>query len=82
VHHPRRSAGFVLPAQPCWSVSDLNVPLDGSVITDDGRIRAQLPTLQALPARLRQGWWSPSPRAAEGAPDQKYSLAPPATAAR
>ena len=28
--------------------SDLNVPLDGSVITDDGRISASLPTLQAL----------------------------------
>lgn len=28
--------------------ADLNVPLDGSTITDDGRIRASLPTLQAL----------------------------------
>lgn len=28
--------------------SDLNVPLDGSTITDDGRIRASLPTLQTL----------------------------------
>ena len=28
--------------------SDLNVPLDGDVITDDGRIKASLPTLQAL----------------------------------
>ena len=28
--------------------SDLNVPLDGGIITDDGRIRASLPTLQAL----------------------------------
>ena len=28
--------------------SDFNVPLDGSTITDDGRIRASLPTLQAL----------------------------------
>lgn len=27
---------------------DLNVPLDGDSITDDGRIRASLPTLQAL----------------------------------
>ncbi|MDO5498751.1 MAG: phosphoglycerate kinase [Propionibacteriaceae bacterium] len=27
---------------------DLNVPLDGDVITDDGRIRASVPTLQAL----------------------------------
>jgi phosphoglycerate kinase len=28
--------------------SDLNVPLDGTSITDDGRIRASLPTIQAL----------------------------------
>jgi phosphoglycerate kinase len=27
---------------------DLNVPLDAGRITDDGRIRASLPTLQAL----------------------------------
>ncbi|MGI5272196.1 phosphoglycerate kinase [Nonomuraea sp. CA-218870] len=28
--------------------ADLNVPLDGETITDDGRIRASLPTIQAL----------------------------------
>ena len=27
---------------------DLNVPLDGEIITDDGRIRASLPTLNEL----------------------------------
>ena len=28
--------------------SDLNVPLDGSTITDEGRIRASVPTIKAL----------------------------------
>src|SRR5215467_10752984 len=30
---------------------DLNVPLDGAVITDDGRIRASLPTIKNLAGR-------------------------------
>ena len=28
--------------------SDLNVPLEGTVITDDGRIRASVPTIEKL----------------------------------
>ena len=28
--------------------SDLNVPLDGATITDDGRVRASVPTIQRL----------------------------------
>ncbi|MFC9063695.1 phosphoglycerate kinase, partial [Streptomyces sp. NPDC057074] len=28
--------------------ADLNVPLDGTTITDDGRIRAVVPTVKAL----------------------------------
>ncbi len=31
--------------------ADLNVPLDGDVITDDGRIRASVPTIKALADR-------------------------------
>jgi phosphoglycerate kinase len=31
--------------------ADLNVPMDGDTITDDGRIRASLPTITALTAR-------------------------------
>ena len=31
--------------------ADLNVPLDGDVITDDGRVRASLPTIRTLSSR-------------------------------
>ena len=55
---------------------DLNVPLKDGVITDDGRVRASLPTLNAL---LHQGArvvvCSHLGRP-DGAPDPKYSLAP------
>ncbi len=56
--------------------SDFNVPLDGSRITDDGRIRASLPTLSALRdagARLVITAHLGRPK---GGPDPKYSLAP------
>lgn len=60
---------------------DFNVPLDGTTITDDTRIRAAVPTLKAI---LDQG-----PRSVallshlgrpKGGPDPKYSLAPVAPA--
>ena len=56
--------------------SDFNVPLDGTTITDDGRIRAALPTLTALldaGARVVVTAHLGRPK---GAPDAKYSLAP------
>jgi phosphoglycerate kinase len=56
--------------------SDLNVPLDGSTITDDGRIRASLPTLQRLldaGARVVVVAHLGRPK---GAPEEKYSLKP------
>src|SRR4051812_13012748 len=58
--------------------ADLNVPLDKSTgaITDDGRIRASLPTLQALRdagARVIVAAHLGRPK---GAPDPQYSLAP------
>ncbi|MGH8921437.1 MAG: phosphoglycerate kinase, partial [Actinomycetes bacterium] len=59
--------------------SDLNVPLDGSHITDDGRIRASLPTLRALAdggARVLVAAHLGRP---EGGPDDRHSLAPVAT---
>jgi phosphoglycerate kinase len=58
--------------------ADLNVPLDKTTgaITDDGRIRASLPTLQALRdggARVTVAAHLGRPK---GAPDPQYSLAP------
>ncbi len=56
--------------------SDFNVPLDGTTITDDGRIRAALPTLKALldgGARVVVTAHLGRPK---GAPEAKYSLAP------
>jgi len=56
--------------------SDFNVPLDGTTITDDGRIRAALPTLKALldgGARVIVAAHLGRPK---GAPEAKYSLAP------
>jgi phosphoglycerate kinase len=55
---------------------DLNVPLKDGQITDDGRIRASLPTLNALiTAGARVVVVSHLGRP-DGAPDAKYSLAP------
>ncbi len=56
--------------------SDLNVPLDGARITDDGRIRASAPTLRALAdagARVVVLAHLGRPK---GTPDPAYSLAP------
>lgn len=56
--------------------SDFNVPLDGTTITDDGRIRAALPTLTALldaGARVIVTAHLGRPK---GEPDPKFSLAP------
>ncbi|GAA2811308.1 phosphoglycerate kinase [Crossiella cryophila] len=56
--------------------ADLNVPLDGSVITDDGRVRASLPTLRQLTeagARVLVAAHLGRPK---GEPDPKFSLAP------
>ncbi|MHA3702353.1 phosphoglycerate kinase [Jatrophihabitans sp. YIM 134969] len=56
--------------------SDLNVPLKDGVITDDGRIRASLPTITALAdagARVIVAAHLGRPK---GEPDPKYSLRP------
>ena len=55
---------------------DLNVPLDGDVITDDGRIRASLTTIRELrDSGARVVLISHLGRPA-GAPDPRYSLRP------
>jgi len=56
--------------------SDLNVPLDGSTITDDGRIRASLPTIRALVERGARVVVVAHLGRPKGAPDPAYSLRP------
>ncbi|MFE6999466.1 phosphoglycerate kinase [Streptomyces griseus] len=59
--------------------ADLNVPLDGTTITDDGRIRAVVPTIAKLAeagARVVVASHLGRPK---GAPDPALSLAPAAT---
>jgi len=56
--------------------SDLNVPLDGQTITDDGRIRASLPTIQQLRDKGARVVVVAHLGRPKGAPDPKYSLAP------
>jgi phosphoglycerate kinase len=59
--------------------ADLNVPLDGARITDDGRIRATLPTLRALTGAGARVVVTAHLGRPKGAPDPAYSLAPVAT---
>jgi phosphoglycerate kinase len=59
--------------------SDLNVPLKGGVIGDDGRIRASVPTIQALRDKGARVVVCAHLGRPKGAPDPQYSLAPVAT---
>ena len=56
--------------------SDFNVPLDGTTITDDGRIRAALPTLKKLTDAGAKVIVTAHLGRPKGEPDAKYSLAP------
>ena len=56
--------------------SDLNVPLDGDVITDDGRIRASVPTISKLVDKGARVVVTAHLGRPKGSPDPKYSLAP------
>jgi phosphoglycerate kinase len=55
---------------------DLNVPLKDGKITDDGRVRASLPTINALINQGARVVIVSHLGRPEGAPDDKYSLAP------
>ncbi|WP_017589787.1 phosphoglycerate kinase [Nocardiopsis ganjiahuensis] len=59
--------------------ADLNVPLDGDRITDDGRIRAALPTITELRERGARVIVAAHLGRPKGAPDPQYSLRPVAT---
>jgi len=58
--------------------ADLNVPLSGTTITDDGRIRAVLPTVEALAAAGARVIVASHLGRPKGAPDPAFSLAPAA----
>jgi phosphoglycerate kinase len=59
--------------------SDLNVPLDGDRITDEGRIKASVPTIQDLRDRGARVVVMAHLGRPKGEPDPTYSLAPVAT---
>jgi phosphoglycerate kinase len=56
--------------------SDLNVPLDGTRITDDGRVRASVPTIRQLSAAGARVVVCAHLGRPKGAPEECYSLAP------
>ncbi|WP_327314278.1 phosphoglycerate kinase [Streptomyces sp. NBC_01235] len=58
--------------------ADLNVPLDGATITDDGRIRAVLPTVKALADAGAKVVVASHLGRPKGAPDPAFSLGPAA----
>jgi phosphoglycerate kinase len=56
--------------------SDLNVPLDGTAITDDGRIRASVPTIKQLSDAGARVVVTAHLGRPKGTPDPQYSLRP------
>ncbi|PXY19145.1 phosphoglycerate kinase [Prauserella muralis] len=56
--------------------SDLNVPLDGATITDDGRVRAALPTIRRLAEAGAKVVVTAHLGRPKGTPDERYSLRP------
>lgn len=56
--------------------SDLNVPLDGTTITDDGRIRASVPTVRRLADAGARVVVTAHLGRPKGEPDPAYTLKP------
>ncbi|MEU5026907.1 phosphoglycerate kinase [Streptomyces milbemycinicus] len=56
--------------------ADLNVPLDGETITDDGRIRAAVPTIAKLTESGAKVIVASHLGRPKGAPEPRFSLAP------
>src|SRR4051812_22070563 len=56
--------------------ADLNVPLDGETITDDGRIRAAVPTIAGLAEAGAKVIVASHLGRPKGAPEPRFSLAP------
>ena len=56
--------------------ADLNVPLEGTTITDDGRVQAAVPTLRRLVDAGAKVVVAAHLGRPKGAPEDKYSLAP------
>ena len=56
--------------------SDLNVPLDDGRITDDGRVRASVPTIEELASAGARVVVTAHLGRPKGTPEAKYSLAP------
>ncbi len=69
---------FAVAGQRVLVRDDFNVPLDGGRVTDDGRIRAALPTLTALLDRDAKVIICAHLGRPAGQPDPRYSLAPAA----
>ncbi|MDR2252636.1 MAG: phosphoglycerate kinase [Bifidobacteriaceae bacterium] len=59
--------------------ADLNVPLDGQRITDDGRVRASVPTIARLAGAGARVVVMAHLGRPKGAPEARYSLQPVAT---
>lgn len=68
--------GFGVKGRRVLVRCDLNAPLDGSRVTDDGRIRASLPVLEKLLERGARVIVAAHLGRPKGVPEAKYSLRP------